>query len=103
MNIGLFAVTCTDNTPNGTLINTTCLPQPVATAGTLQTVLSIVFGITASIALLIIVIAGFRYIVAAGDPNSVSQAKKAILYAVIGLLVSLAALSIVTFAIKGIG
>jgi hypothetical protein len=102
MNIGLFAVTCSDTTPNGALINTSCLPQPAATTDTLQTVLSIVFGITASIALLIIVIAGFRYIIANGDPESVSRAKKAILYAVIGLLVSLAALSIVTFVIKGV-
>lgn len=68
----------------------------------LETILSIVFAITSSIALLIIVIGGFRYVVSHGDPSSVAQARKAILYALIGLLVSLAAFSIVTFVIKGV-
>lgn len=102
MSLLLFAATCSDNPTGGGVINTTCLPQPAASYGDLQTILSIVFAITASVALLIIVIAGFRYIVAHGDPNGVAQAKKAILYAIIGLLVSLAAFSIVTFVIKGV-
>jgi hypothetical protein len=79
------------------------LPKATADQGALSTVLSIVFAITAAVALLVIVIAGFRYIVARGDPNSVSQARNTILYAVIGLLISLAAFSIVTFVLKGIG
>ncbi|PID30844.1 hypothetical protein CSA80_03715 [Candidatus Saccharibacteria bacterium] len=66
-------------------------------------VLQIVFGVAASIAVLIIVISGFRYIVSAGDPNKMAQAKKSILYAVLGLLVSLAAFSIVTLVVKRVG
>ncbi|MBP7857931.1 MAG: hypothetical protein WAW63_02950 [Candidatus Saccharimonadales bacterium] len=65
-------------------------------------VLPVIFGTLGSIALLIIVISGFRYIVAGGDPAKTAQAKKAILYAVIGLVVALAAFSIVTFVLKGI-
>lgn len=85
-------------------IDTSGLPHhgSVGTAD-LNRILQIVFGLAASIALLIIVIAGFRYIVAAGDPEGVSRAKKAILYAVIGLLVSLAAFSIVTIVLQNIG
>jgi hypothetical protein len=84
-------------------IDTSGLPHhgSVGTAD-LNRILQIVFGLAASIALLIIVIAGFRYIIAAGDPESVSRAKKAILYAVIGMLISLAAFSIVTFALRNI-
>ncbi len=78
------------------------LPRTAATPDALTTILNIAFGITASIALLIIVIGGFRYIVAHGDPNGVAQAKKAILYAIIGLMVSLAAIAIVSFVIKGV-
>lgn len=86
------------------VIDTTSLPhQRAVGAVDLSSILQVVFGLAAAIALLIIVIAGFRYVVAAGDPNSVSQAKKAILYAVIGLLVSLAAFSIVTFVLRSIG
>lgn len=75
---------------------------PKQSGDTTQQVLNIVFGVSASIALLMIVISGFRYIVANGDPNSVSSAKRGILYAVIGLIVVLAAYSIVTFVINGI-
>lgn len=64
--------------------------------------LNIVFGITASIAMLIIVIAGLRYIIARGDPNATAQAKNTIIYAVIGLCVTIAAYSIVTFVLKGL-
>ncbi len=46
------------------------LPTPSASSGAISTVLSIVFAITGSVALLVIVIAGFRYIIARGDPNS---------------------------------
>lgn len=87
-----------------TVVDTSGLPK--AHAGSSQpidTVLSIVFAFTASIALLMIVIAGFRYIVAHGDPNAVAQARDTILYAVIGLLISMAAFSIVTFVIGNVG
>lgn len=79
------------------------LPTPAANGSAISTALSIVFAVTASVALLMIVIAGFRYIIARGDSNAVAQARNTILYAVIGLLVSLAAFSIVTFVLRGIG
>jgi hypothetical protein len=85
------------------VVDTGGLPKVQATGSTLNTVLSIVFGITASIALLMIIIGGFRYIVAHGDSNAVAQARNTILYAVIGLVITLAAYSIVTFVVKGIG
>ena len=100
MNPILFAITCTDNAPGGEVVNTTCLPHSAATPDAIKLILSIVFGVTASIAFLVVVISGFRYTVAHGDPNAVSQAKKSLLYAIVGLLVSLSAFSIVTFVIR---
>lgn len=79
------------------------LPTPSANQSTIGTVLGIVFAVTAAVAVLMIVIAGFRYIIASGDPQATAQARNTILYAVIGLLISLAAFSIVTFVLKGIG
>ena len=85
-------------------IDTTCLPHASATtSGTIPTVLTIVFGFTASIAVLLIVIAGFRYILAHGDPTTTAQAKTSIVYALVGLIITMAAYSIVTFVVKGIG
>jgi len=76
--------------------------QADAAQSMLPNVLSILFGTLGAVALLIIVIAGFRYVIAAGDPAKMSQAKKAILYALIGLAIALSGFSIVTFVVKGV-
>jgi hypothetical protein len=83
------------------IIDTSSLPQP-NTSNTIQTVLDIVFGISASIAVLMTVIGGLKYIVARGDPNATASARNTILYAIVGLVVVMAAYSIVTFVVKGI-
>jgi len=85
------------------IVTTTGLPKAAANNDTLTTVLNIVFALTASISVLMIVIGGFRYIVAHGDPNSTAQARNTILYSLVGLLVTMTAFSIVTFVIKGVG
>ena len=64
--------------------------------------LSIVLGISAAVALLMIVINGFQYITASGDPQKTAQARMGLLYSIIGLLVVLFAAAIVTAAIKGV-
>ncbi|MBL8122450.1 hypothetical protein JNM87_06930 [Candidatus Saccharibacteria bacterium] len=68
----------------------------------LPVVLNIVFGVIGSVALLIIVISGMRYILAAGDPGKMATAKKGVLFAVVGLLIALSGFSIVAFVVKGI-
>ena len=75
------------------------LPKPGADSNALKAATSEFFVLTGAISLLIITIAGFRYIVSHGDPKLISQSKNAILYAVIGLIVSLTAFSIVNFVI----
>lgn len=66
----------------------------------LQTALSIFFGVIAAVAVLMIVISGFRMIVGEGNPQEVSKARSTILYAVIGLFVSLSAQAIVALVLK---
>lgn len=83
------------------IVDTSGLPKP-NTANTITTILDIVFGLAASIALLLVVIGGFRYITAHGDPNATAQARNTVLYAVIGLLVTMAAYSIVTFVVRNV-
>jgi len=72
------------------------------TDGRLDTIFKFVIGVVAVIAVLIIVLAGFKYITSSGDPQGVASAKKAILYSAIGLVVCGLAWSIVTFVIKGV-
>lgn len=75
------------------------LPQPNADTNTLQTVLSIVFGIVGALAFLMIVISGLRYILSGGDPQRMSKAKDGIIYALIGLVIAITAEAIVNFVV----
>lgn len=94
--LSLFGATPFDNALN-------TLPQPSNSGGNLlSTVLNIVFAMAASIAVLMVVIGGFRYIVAQGDPSSTASAKNSIIYALVGLLVVMVAYSIVTLVVKGV-
>ncbi len=78
------------------------LPNTAANGTAITNALDIVFGIAGGLSLLMVIIGGFRYILAGGDPQAVSQAKGTILYSIVGLLVSLAAFSIVTFVVGGL-
>ncbi len=84
------------------IINTDPLPQPGTDNAKLTDVMNLVFAIVTSIALLMIVISGFRYILAHGDANATAQARNSLLYSVVGLVVTMAAYAIVTFVVKGI-
>lgn len=84
-------------------INTSALPGAnIATQGRLNTILNIVFGITGAIALLIITIAGFHYVLSQGNPNEVAKSKNAIIYAAVGLVISVLAIAIVNFVVGGV-
>ena len=77
------------------------LPQ-VSTNGRLQIILNVVLAITGAIAVLIIVLAGFRYIISQGNPNEVATAKNAIIYSLVGLVVIMFAFAIVNFVLEGV-
>jgi uncharacterized membrane protein YidH (DUF202 family) len=69
------------------------------TSSTLQSILNWVFLIVGGLALIFIVIGAFRYIVSGGEPQETSAAKNTIMYAAIGLLVTIGASIIVNFVI----
>jgi hypothetical protein len=61
------------------------------------TIISVIVGIVAVVS---IIISGVRMITANGDPNSISSAKKGIMYALIGLLMALLAKAIVSLVVN---
>jgi len=69
---------------------------------TIPLALNIVFGIAGAIALLMIVIGGLKYVLSHGDTNAVKSAKETIIYAVVGLVVTIAAYGIVGLAVKSL-
>ena len=68
------------------------IPQGGLTNSRVRTSLSIIFGIAGSLSVLVIVVAGLRYVAAAGDPKGAAKAKNAVIFAVVGLMVSAIAL-----------
>ena len=75
------------------------VPQTPLTEGSIQTVLQTVFLVAGAIAVLIITIAGLFYVISLGNPQATKKAKDTILYALIGLGVSVFAYTIVRFVI----
>lgn len=59
-------------------------------------IINIILGISAAVAVLMIVIGGFRYIISAGDEKQSGAAKKTIINAVIGLVIIILAFAIVS-------
>lgn len=78
------------------------LPQVAATDDTVKGLLTVVFGLAATIAVLVIVIAGFTMVVSDGDPEKISRSKKAIIYALVGLLIAVSANIIMQVVLRGL-
>jgi hypothetical protein len=85
------------------LLQTNGLPKTDASQTTLNQILSDVFVIIGAVAILMIVIAGLRYIMARGTPEKITQAKNMILYSVIGLILAASAYSIVNLVLSKAG
>lgn len=66
----------------------------------LGTILRILFALIGMVAVVIIIIAGFRMVLASGNESALTAAKKSITWAIIGLIVSLMSFSIVAIIQK---
>lgn len=75
------------------------IPKTELNQGRITTVYELIFGILGGIALIIIIIAGIKFITSQGDPQATAKARNTIIYAAIGLAVSVAAFSIVAFVL----
>ncbi len=77
----------------------TGLPKVTADSSALHTALEIFFGIAAVISVLMIVIGGLSFVTSGGKPEEAAKARETIIYAAIGLLVSLSAEAVVAFVL----
>ncbi len=68
----------------------------------IKNVIGILSFLVGLIAVLMIVIAGFRFVTSNGDSNTVSSAKNTIIYAVIGIVITVMAYAIVNFVIDNL-
>lgn len=65
-------------------------------------VMRAVFGIMGSIAVVVVIFGGLQYVLSGGDPKRTARAKETILYAVIGIVISLSAYAVVSYVAKGL-
>jgi hypothetical protein len=87
----------------GGLINASNLPQTCASPDTVTTIINTGLAIIGAIAVLMVVIGGFRYIRAGGNDTIVAEAKRQISHALVGLIVAASAAIIVNFVLKRAG
>lgn len=78
------------------------LPKGNLGSDNVEVALNVAFGVAGAIALLIITIAGLRYVLSQGDPQTTAKAKNAILYALIGLVVIVFSRVILAFLIGNV-
>ena len=89
---------CAPDAPNKDGCLTT-LPTTLADKTSLVTVLSVVFGVLAALAVIIIIVQAIRFVMSKGEPDKVAEARRGIIYAVVGLGVALSAELIVNVVI----
>ncbi|HUC95926.1 MAG TPA: hypothetical protein VMR76_03140 [Candidatus Saccharimonadia bacterium] len=94
--INSYAGTCSTS-GSSTAISIGCLPDVPANHNTIAILLNIAFGIIGAIAVIVIVMAGIRFTMSRGRPEEVARAKDTIIYAAVGLIVCIMAVSIVSF------
>jgi len=82
--------------------NSTCAGTTTGTAkidGFITDLVNIFSVIVGVVAVIMIIVGGFRYITSGGDSNNISSAKNTIIYAIIGLIIVALAQFIVQFVL----
>lgn len=73
----------------------TVLPQIAADADQIRGILSVVFAVFAGIAIIVIIIAAINFAASEGNSDKIAQARKTIIYALVGLVIALSAEALV--------
>ena len=84
--------------------------QPIdlfGTTGIFTTVTNVMLFIVGALSVLMLIIGGLRYVVSGGNATAITNAKNTVLYAIVGLIVSLLAFAAINFVLttltSGIG
>lgn len=78
------------------------VPKTNLGSNSFETIMQIVFGLAAAVAIIVLLLASLKYVTSQGDPAGVAKAKNAIIYAVIGLIIAASAFGIVSFVVKNL-
>ena len=78
------------------------IPQAELDSNSFATGLELVFGVLGAAAFIIMVVAGLKFVTSRGNPDGVAKARNTVIYAAIGLVLSLLSFSIVKFVLRNI-
>lgn len=93
-----FAVTCPDGSTTSGLVCSDKIPH--TPANSVESILTILFIVLGALALLMVVIGGFRYVISSGKPDETAAAKRQIMYSLAGLILAALAAVIVQFVVN---
>ena len=100
--------TLNDITTGGPLAGAKCA-QPVASGSVTNlpslfaTIANVLIFLVGAISVIVLIIGGLRYVISGGNPAQVQGAKNTILYAIVGIVVAVAAFALVSFVFKQLG
>ena len=75
----------------------------VGTDGVFTKITNTVLYAVGIISVVMLILGGLRYVISGGDSKKVTDAKNTIMYALIGLIISILAFAIVNFVINAVG
>jgi hypothetical protein len=81
----------------------TCSSSSGSISNLMRTVINLLSLIVGFVAIVMVIISGFRFITANGDSSSIASARSALIYALVGLVVAAMAQYIVHFVLGKVG
>lgn len=80
----------------------TGLPAVQASEANLATMMQLVFGVIGAATIIVIIIGALNMTMAEGDAQKVARARQAVVFALVGLVISISAEAIIAFTVKNI-
>lgn len=79
------------------------VPGTLSVGGLFGTVANVLIFIVGAVSVIVLIVGGLRYVLSGGNAAQVQGAKNTILYAIVGIVVAVAAYAIVQFVFKQVG
>ena len=73
--------------------------DPNSLNNTIAAITNVILFVAGAASIIMIVIGGLRYVVSGGNPSAINDAKNTILYAIVGLVISVSAFAIVNYVL----
>ena len=79
------------------------IPTTEASPDNLKRVINILVYVAGALSVVFIIVGGIMFITSAGNPEQTKRARNTLLYAVVGLLISIVAFALVNFILVALG